>query len=100
VKVIKNKLAPPFREAEFDIRWGTGVDRAGELIDLGVEMGLLKKAGAFLSLDGESLGQGREKAREHVLKTEGLREKLMLAVGRIADSGPSRASEASEDVAA
>jgi recombination protein RecA len=100
VKVIKNKLAPPFREAEFDIRWGTGVDRTGELIDLGVDSGLVKKSGAFLSLEGENLGQGREKARETVLKTQALREKLTLAVGGLADPVPHKASEPSEEAAA
>jgi recombination protein RecA len=64
VKVVKNKVAPPFREAEFDIRWGTGVDRHAELVDLGVERGLVEKAGAHLSLDGERIGQGRERAVE------------------------------------
>jgi recombination protein RecA len=64
VKVVKNKVAPPFREAEFDIRYGMGVDRFGEAIDLGVERGLLEKAGAYFSLDGERIGQGRERAAE------------------------------------
>jgi recombination protein RecA len=64
VKVVKNKVAPPFREAEFDIRYGVGVDRFGEAIDLGVERGLLEKAGAHFSLDGERIGQGRERAAE------------------------------------
>ena len=64
VKVVKNKVAPPFREAEFDIRYGVGVDRFGEAVDLGVERGLLEKAGAHVSLDGERIGQGRERAAE------------------------------------
>jgi len=64
VKVVKNKVAPPFREAEFDIRWGIGVDRNAELVDLGVERGVLEKAGAHVSLDGERIGQGRERAAE------------------------------------
>jgi len=64
VKVVKNKVAPPFREAEFDIRYGSGVDRYGEAIDLAVERGLLEKSGAYYSLDGERIGQGRERAAE------------------------------------
>ena len=64
VKVVKNKVAPPFREAEFDIRYGVGVDRFGEAVDLGVERGLLEKAGSHFSLDGERIGQGRERAAE------------------------------------
>jgi recombination protein RecA len=64
VKVVKNKCAPPFREAEFDVRWGIGVDRHAELVDLGVERGLLERSGAHISLDGERIGQGRERAAE------------------------------------
>lgn len=65
VKIVKNKLAPPFQEAEFDIRWGEGIDRVGELIDLALEQGVLKKSGSHLSLDGKSIGQGREKTRAY-----------------------------------
>ncbi|MRG98250.1 recombinase RecA [Polyangium spumosum] len=64
VKVVKNKCAPPFREAEFDIRWGLGIDAAGDLIDVGLSLGVLKQSGAYISFNGESLGQGRERARE------------------------------------
>jgi len=64
VKVVKNKVAPPFREAEFDVRYGVGVDRACEVLDLAVERGLVEKSGAYFALDGERLGQGRERAAE------------------------------------
>jgi recombination protein RecA len=64
VKVVKNKVAPPFREAEFDIRYGLGVDRFAEAVDLGVERGLVEKSGAFYALGGERIGQGRERAVE------------------------------------
>ncbi|WP_308197078.1 MULTISPECIES: recombinase RecA [Anaeromyxobacter] len=64
VKVVKNKVAPPFREAEFDVRYGTGVDRHGEALDLGVERGVVEKSGAYFALDGERIGQGRERAIE------------------------------------
>ncbi len=64
VKVVKNKVAPPFREAEFDIRYGVGVDRLAEAIDLGVERGIVEKSGAHFSLGGERIGQGRERAAE------------------------------------
>ena len=64
VKVVKNKVAPPFREAEFDIRYGVGVDRLAEAIDLGVERNLVEKSGAYYALDGERIGQGRERAVE------------------------------------
>ncbi len=64
VKVVKNKMAPPFREAEFDLLFGSGICRLGEIIDLGEESGVIEKSGAWLSARGERLGQGREKARE------------------------------------
>jgi len=64
VKVVKNKLAPPFKEAEFDILYGTGISREGEVVDLGSEMGILEKSGAWYSFNGERIGQGRESAKE------------------------------------
>jgi recombination protein RecA len=64
VKVVKNKLAPPFREAEFDILYGVGISRPHELLDLGVERGLIEKSGAWFEIGGERIGPGREKAAE------------------------------------
>ncbi|HLI13156.1 MAG TPA: recombinase RecA [Alphaproteobacteria bacterium] len=64
VKVVKNKVAPPFREAEFDILYGVGISKEGELIDLGAEHGILEKAGAWYAFEGERIGQGRENARD------------------------------------
>src|SRR5262249_20467309 len=69
VKVVKNKCAPPFREAEFDIRWGMGIDSATDLLDYGMQLGLVERSGAHLSYAGEHLGQGRERARETLLKS-------------------------------
>jgi recombination protein RecA len=63
VKVVKNKMAPPFREIEFDITYGEGVSRTGLLVDLGVEMGVVEKSGAWLSFKGDRIGQGRENAK-------------------------------------
>jgi len=68
VKVVKNKVAPPFREVEFDILYGQGISKAGELIDLGTEHGIIEKSGAWYSLDGERIGQGRENARDYLLE--------------------------------
>jgi recombination protein RecA len=68
VKVVKNKCAVPFKEAELDIRWGMGIDRAGDLLDVGIALGVVEKSGAHLSFAGEFLGQGRERAREALLK--------------------------------
>ncbi len=70
VKVVKNKVAPPFRQAEFDIMYGEGISKEGSLIDVGVEESIIRKAGAWYTYEGEQLGQGRENARtflkEHV----------------------------------
>lgn len=67
VKVVKNKLAPPFQEAEFEIRWGTGIDAPSDLLDYGLALGVLEKSGSFLSFGGQTLGQGREKTRDVLL---------------------------------
>ena len=66
VKVVKNKVAPPFRQAEFDIMYGKGISREGGLLDLGVEMSIIKKAGAWFTYEGEQLGQGRENAKNYL----------------------------------
>jgi recombination protein RecA len=66
VKVVKNKLAPPFREVEFDILYGEGISKEGDLVDLGAEAGVLEKAGAWFAYNGERIGQGRENAKEYL----------------------------------
>jgi NAD(P)-dependent dehydrogenase (short-subunit alcohol dehydrogenase family) len=63
VKVVKNKVAPPFRQAEFDIMYGKGISREGSLLDIGVDLGIVKKSGAWYTYEGEQLGQGRENAK-------------------------------------
>ncbi len=80
VKVVKNKLAPPFRKVEFDIRYGTGIDAVGDLLDAGVAAGVIEKNGAYYSFEGTSLGQGREKARVSLLESAELAEQLREAV--------------------
>nr|MBF0682182.1 recombinase RecA [Pseudomonas sp.] len=64
VKVVKNKVAPPFKQAEFDIMYGAGISREGEIIDLGVEARIVDKAGAWYSYNGERIGQGKDNVRE------------------------------------
>jgi len=67
VKVVKNKMAPPFKQAEFDIIYGVGISREGSLIDLGVEVGIVKKSGAWYTYEGDQLGQGKENARAFLI---------------------------------
>ena len=67
VKVVKNKCAPPFRQAEFDIMYGRGISREGSVVDLGVDLGIVKKAGAWYTYEGEQLGQGRENAKNFLV---------------------------------
>ena len=81
VKVVKNKIAPPFRECEFEITYGTGISAVGEIVDLASEAGLIEKSGAYYSLCGERIAQGRDKAcqyfGEHPTLIDELREKLV-----------------------
>jgi recombination protein RecA len=77
VKVVKNKVAPPFREAEFDVRYGMGVDRHGEAVDLGAERGLVEKSGAHFALEGERIAQGRDRAVEWLRANPAAFERLV-----------------------
>ena len=79
-KVVKNKVAAPFREAEFDIVYGEGISREGDLIDLGVDKGLIEKTGTWLSFGGERMGQGRENARVFLKENTDIRDKLENAL--------------------
>jgi recombination protein RecA len=79
-KVVKNKVAAPFREAEFDIVYGEGISREGDLIDLGVDKGLVEKSGTWFSFGGERMGQGRENARTFLKENKDIRDKLENAL--------------------
>src|SRR6201993_3764657 len=79
-KVVKNKVAAPFREAEFDILYGEGISREGDLIDLGVDKGILEKSGTWISYGGERMGQGRENARVFLKEHKDIREKIEIAL--------------------
>lgn len=76
VKVVKNKVAPPFRKAEFDIMFGEGVSRAGEIIDLGAELGIIKKSGSWFSYNDTKLAQGRDAAKQVIMDNPELAEEL------------------------
>jgi recombination protein RecA len=101
VKVVKNKLAPPFREAEFEIVYGVGINRLGELLDLGVQKRLIEKSGAWYALDGERMAQGREKCcawlADHPEAAEKLRARLVTALKQAgAGAAPRLGAEPSE----
>jgi recombination protein RecA len=85
VKVVKNKMAPPFKEAEFDITYGEGISRAGDLLDVGVDTGIVDKSGSWYSYDGERIGQGRENVKKFFYENPDLFEtvtkKVRQAVG-------------------
>ncbi len=85
VKVVKNKVAPPFKEAEFDLLYGTGISRDGEIVDLGSELGVVEKSGAWYSYGGERIGQGREAAKsflkEHPETANDIMTKVMEKIG-------------------
>jgi len=76
VKVVKNKVAPPFKTAEFDILFGEGISRHGEIIDMGVNAGILDKSGAWYAYNGEKIGQGRDNAREFLRENPALSHEI------------------------
>ena len=90
VKVVKNKLAPPFRQVEFDIMYGEGISKVGELLDLGVKAGVVEKSGAWFSYDSQRIGQGRENAkqflRDHRTLADGIEAKVREQSGVIANT--------------
>ena len=104
VKVVKNKMAPPFKQAEFDILYGTGISREGSLIDFGVEHEIVKKSGAWYTYDGDQLGQGKENARKYLIdnpKTANeIEGRIMTKLGLSAEAKVAAAAAAAEAAAA
>ncbi len=94
VKLAKNKCAPPFTEAEFEIRWGTGVDAMSELLDLGVARGLVDRSGNHLSFAGSPLGNGRERSREALTQNQELQGTLRQAIIATGPTRPGRRNDA------
>jgi recombination protein RecA len=84
VKIVKNKVAPPFKQAEFDIYFNMGISRYGELVDLGVDHGIIEKTGAWYSYGGSRIGQGRENAKEYLKNNpeiaEAVQQKILETV--------------------
>ena len=98
VKVVKNKVAPPFRQAEFDIMYGQGISREGDLLDLAVDQKIVEKSGTWFSYDGERLGQGREKVKlflkEHPDTLQAIDEKVRRELGLIREETATEAAKA------
>ncbi|MFZ4627176.1 MAG: recombinase RecA [Blastocatellia bacterium] len=105
VKIVKNKVAPPFRDAEFDIIYGEGISRLGEIIDLGVEQKVIEKAGSWFSYKGERLGQGRENVKNLLRENKDLCAKIetelrqALGIGRSSSAGSGTSAAAVPSVA-
>jgi len=104
VKVVKNKVAPPFKQVEFDIMYGEGISKSGELIDLGVKAGVVEKSGAWFSFDSQRLGQGRENAKAYLKANleiadrieKSIRENAGLIAERILDNSDPAEAEAGD----
>jgi len=100
VKVVKNKVAPPFKKVEFDILYGEGISREGELIDLGVQEGIVDKAGAWYSYNGDRIGQGRDKVREFLKDNTEVAESINAALRSKLLGTPVESSPEAEEVQA
>ncbi|MGZ4629730.1 recombinase RecA [Oryzihumus sp.] len=98
VKVVKNKVSPPFKQAEFDIIYGAGISREGGLIDMGVEHGFVRKAGAWYTYDGDQLGQGKENARNFLKDNPDLADELEKKIKEKLGVGPQVDKPAEKDV--
>jgi recombination protein RecA len=101
VKVVKNKMAPPFKVVDFDIMYGEGVSKRGELVDLGVQAGVVEKSGSWFSYDGQRIGQGRENAkaylRDHAEIGEAIEHSIRANAGLVAEAMMAAPGEAAND---
>ena len=102
VKIVKNKMAPPFKQAEFDILYGVGISREGSLIDFGVEHGIVKKSGAWYTYEGDQLGQGKENSRNFLITNADIaaeiENKIKIKLGIIPDPNPVAVPEGEAEV--
>jgi len=100
VKVVKNKMAPPFKQAEFDILYGVGISREGSLLDFGVEHGIVKKSGAWYTYEGDQLGQGKENSRnfliQHAEIADEIEKKILVKLGVVKDPNAAVVEAAAE----
>jgi recombination protein RecA len=97
VKVVKNKVAPPFRKAEFDIMYGEGISKVGEIIDLGVEFNILKKSGSWFSYGETRLGQGRDAVKSLIGDNPELMEELEAKIKDVLGANPTLIEEVIQD---
>ncbi|MEY9953168.1 recombinase RecA [Leifsonia sp. EB34] len=102
VKIVKNKMAPPFKQAEFDILYGVGISREGSLLDFGVEHGIVKKSGAWYTYEGDQLGQGKENSRNFLIANADIaaeiEKKILIKLGVIADPNAAAAPAEADNV--
>ena len=103
VKIVKNKVAPPFKEAEFDIMYGTGISRSGEILDLAVKLDIINKSGAWFSYNGERLGQGRDNVKkylqEHPAFTDEMDKLIRADADRLSFSRGGKTTASKKEVA-
>ncbi len=95
VKVVKNKIAPPFKEAEFDIIYGKGISKEGDILDLGVSLDIVEKSGAWYSFDGDRMGQGRENVKKFLSENHDIMERISTSV--MEKTGIKKAEEENDD---
>ncbi|MDE0159982.1 MAG: recombinase RecA [Candidatus Dadabacteria bacterium] len=95
-KLVKNKVAPPFREAEFEVIFGRGISKLGELVDLGAKFNVIKKSGTWYSYEGERIGQGRENSKKFLHENPEIREKIREEIIKASGMGSSGEAEAAE----
>ncbi len=98
VKVVKNKVSPPFKQAEFDILYGRGISREGSLIDMGVDQGFIRKSGSWFTYDGEQLGQGKENARNYLLTNVDVANEIEKKIKEKLGIGAVLTNELADDV--
>ncbi|RDC62084.1 recombinase RecA [Adhaeribacter pallidiroseus] len=97
VKVVKNKVAPPFKVVEFDIMYGEGISKVGEILDLGVELSIIQKSGSWFSYNGEKLGQGRDAVKNLLLDNEGLMDEIETKIRNMIKGEPEKVAAALMD---
>ncbi len=97
VKVVKNKVAPPFKVVEFDIMYGEGISKVGEILDLGVELNIVQKSGSWFSYDGNKLGQGRDGVKQILLDNPELMDEIEQKIRAIVKGEPEKVAEVMED---